>query len=96
MSRDLTPEELAEWEVAKAKIQKKDVTHRPVCPECGKQTIVIFTPPKSYLYPKDGTVHPDSYKLIHTPEYVDWERAHIYCCNASTNCKIDTRIMDLS
>lgn len=75
--------------------QPRDVSHRPICPECGKQTIVLFTPPKDYLYPKDGTVHPDAYALLGKPEYVDWERAHLYCCNAETNCKFDTKLSDL-
>lgn len=62
--------------------------NRPICPECGKQTIVLFTPPKTGIV---GTK--EGYKTIGTPEYIDWERAHLYCCNGETNCKYEAMIM---
>lgn len=71
-----------------------DRSHRPICPECGKHSIVMFTPPKAYLYPKDGTVHPDAYTLP-TNEKIDWDKAHLYCCNGETNCKFTTLLGDL-
>lgn len=40
----------------------------------------MFTPPKE----------PADFSKLGSPEYVDWERAHIYCCNGETNCTIDT------
>lgn len=80
----------------KFKILKLKKNQRyPICPECGESSIVGFTPPKAYLYPKDGTVHPDAYKLLGKPEYVDWERAHLYCC-ADNNCKFNTRFNQLT
>ncbi len=60
-------------------------TKYPVCPECGCNTLVMFTPPKE----------PANYDLMGTDEYVDWDRAHLYCCN-DENCKFDTRIKDLT
>lgn len=57
--------------------------NRPICPECGERTIVLFTPPKLPL----------DMKLIGSAEYVDWSRAHIYCCNASTNCKYEPMLI---
>lgn len=51
--------------------------NRPICPECGKATIVLFTPPKENAH----------YEDIGKAEYVDWNRAHLYCCNGESNCK---------
>lgn len=59
---------------------KKD---RPICPECMKPTIVLFTPPKENA----------DYKDIESPDYVDWNRAHLYCCNGETNCTYTAMIM---
>lgn len=58
----------------------------PLCPECGYNTIVGFTPPKE----------PAQFELLGTPEYVDWNRARLYCCNGETNCKYNTRFLDLT
>jgi len=59
----------------------------PICPECGKNTIVLFTPPKEGIV---GTKK--GYKLFHSnsPDYIDWTKANLYCCNAESNC--ETRI----
>ncbi len=56
----------------------------PLCPECGQATIVGFTPPKEGMY-CDGD-----------PEKVDWNKAHMYCCNVESNCEFDTRFLDLT
>ena len=58
----------------------------PICPECKQKTIVLFTPPKE----------PINFQLLGTPDYIDWDRAHIYCCNGETDCKINTRLKDLT
>lgn len=71
------------------KIIKLKQSIRPICPECGKATLTLFLPPKKYLYPKDGEVHPDAYKLLGTEEYVDWYRAHLYCSNGTKNCQFN-------
>ena len=63
----------------------------PICPACGKHTIVGFTPPREGIV---GTE--EGYKTIGTPKYVDWNRAHLYCCNAETNCRFETRFVDLT
>lgn len=68
------------------KIIKKEERKYPICPECGMHTIVAFTPPKE----------PANFELLGKPEYVDWERAHLYCCNGETNCKFNTRFVDLT
>ena len=73
----------------------RDTSHRPLCPECHQPTVVLFSPPKDYLFPKDGTVHPDAYTLMGKQEYVDWNKAHLYCSNASTNCTFNTLLSDL-
>lgn len=56
---------------------KKPIANRPICPECGCNTLVLFTPPKQ----------PIKHELLGTNEYIDWDRAHLYCCNGETNCK---------
>ena len=75
------------------KILKKEKRKYPVCPECGQHTIVLFSPPHRG---KDGKVLcPD--KFFKDPQgYVDWHEAHIYCCNGSTNCQINTKIIELT
>lgn len=62
--------------------------NRPICPECKKQTIVLFTPPKEGIVGTD-----EGYSTIGTPEYIDWNKAHLYCCNGKTNCKYEARLM---
>lgn len=64
-------------------LPKKREKNRPICPECGEATIVLFTPPKE----------PRDFNLLGTPEYIDWKRAHVYCCNGSTNCKYEVLLM---
>jgi hypothetical protein len=61
----------------------------PVCPECGRHTLVMFTPPKKGAkYPPKNDDYANG--------YVDWNRAHLYCCAGDTSCKFDTRVMDLT
>jgi hypothetical protein len=62
--------------------------NRPICPECKKQTVVLFSPPREGIV---GTK--EGYDTIGTPEYVDWNRAHLYCCNGESNCKYTAYIM---
>lgn len=56
----------------------------PICPECGCNTLVGFTPPH-----KGGSASRDNWNSV------DWERAHLYCCNGTTNCQYNTRFIDL-
>lgn len=73
------------------KIIKLKPRKYPLCPECGEATIVGFTPPREGIV---GTE--EGYSKIGTPEYVDWNRAHLYCSNGKTNCKFTTRFFDLT
>lgn len=52
----------------------------PICPECGQRSIVLFAPPKETARNSE----------------VNWDIAHIYCCNGRSNCKINTLIKDLT
>lgn len=58
----------------------------PICPECGKSTVVLFAPPKD----------PPDFSLIGKEEYTDWYRAHLYCCNGETDCKFQPLLTDLT
>lgn len=58
----------------------------PICPDCGCNTVVAFTPPKE----------PIQFSKLGTPDYIDWTRSHLYCCNGETNCKFQVAIVDLS
>jgi hypothetical protein len=69
---------------------KNKITY-PICPECGCNTLVGFTPPREGIV---GTK--EGYETIGTVEYVDWNKAHLYCCNAESNCKFNTRFVDLT
>ena len=63
----------------------------PICPHCGCNTIVAFTPPREGIV---GT--PEGYRLYgegNWAEYVDWNRAHLYCCNGETNCDVHMPII---
>lgn len=56
----------------------------PICPECGNNTLVGFTPPKENMsFLENGN------------DAIDWNKAHLYCCNGDTNCKFSTRFIDL-
>lgn len=66
--------------------QQKEEKKYPICPECGCNTLVGYTPPKE----------PVQSELLGTPEYVDWEKAHLYCCNGEKDCKYSTRFVDLT
>ena len=57
----------------------------PICPACGCNTIVLFSPPREDVW-NDLTKR---YALQGTAEYVDWDRAHLYCCNGETNCQVN-------
>jgi len=74
----------------KLKIVSLKKSRYPICPECGKRTIVLFTPPKC---DSNGIPY---FSKIGTPEYTDWERAHLYCCNADSNCSYDTFLYQLT
>lgn len=65
-------------------------TRYPICPDCGCNTLVGFTPPREGII---GTQ--EGYDTIGTPEYVDWNRAHLYCAN-DANCKYEARFVDLT
>lgn len=67
------------------------IAKRPICAECGCNTLVLFTPPKEDIV---GTEY--SYKTIGTPDYVDWNKAHLYCCNGETNCKTTYYLNELT
>jgi hypothetical protein len=58
----------------------------PICPECGCNTLVMFSPPREGIV---GTE--EGYRLwaLHSADYVDWDKAHLYCCNGQTNCQIN-------
>jgi hypothetical protein len=62
------------------------VASYPICPECKCNTLVLFTPPKE----------PVDFALLGSPEYIDWERAHLYCANGATNCSYEVRLYDLT
>jgi len=62
----------------------------PICPECLCNTLVMFSPPHEGLV---GTER--GYKLYaekNWNEYVDWSKAHLYCCNGETNCNVNIPI----
>jgi hypothetical protein len=65
-----------------------DKKNRPICPQCKEPTIVLFTPPKKGIV---GTWF--GYANIGKPSYIDWKRAHLYCCNGSTNCIYTAKLM---
>ena len=75
----------------KIKIVRLKQRKYPLCPECGMATIVGYTPPREGIVGTD-----EGYRTIGTAAYVDWERAHLYCCNGETNCKFQTRFFDLT
>ena len=61
---------------------------RPICPLCGCNTLVLFSPPREEVFAHDRL----RYLMLGTQEYVDWDRAHLYCCNGETNCDINIPI----
>lgn len=84
MSRDYDPEIDGPLPVAPLPEPLPATKLRPICPFCGCNTLVLYTPPKEEI-----SRHPKlRYALIGGPEYVDWDRAHLYCCNGETNCDI--------
>lgn len=88
MSRDYDPEidgplrqESPPPELPKTKM-------RPICPLCGCNTLVLFTPPKKEVFD-----HPKlRYSMLGTSDYIDWDRSHLYCCNGETDCRIEIPI----
>jgi hypothetical protein len=88
MSRDYDPEIDGPLPGDATPPQLPETKLRPICPLCGCNTLVLFTPPK-----KEVIEHPKlRYSMLGTPEYVDWNRAHLYCCNAETDCRIEIKI----
>lgn len=65
---------------------KKGFVRYPICPECNQETVVLFSPPKM----------PIDFKIIGEQEYVDWYKAHLYCCNGQSNCKWTAKLIDLT
>lgn len=61
---------------------------RPICPLCGCNTLVLFSPPREEVFAHDKL----RYTMLGTQEYVDWDRAHLYCCNGETDCRIEIPI----
>ena len=68
----------------KKKVIKK-MNIYPICPDCGQNTVVLFTPPKE----------PPDYTKLGTNEYVDWDKASLYCCN-DENCKFSPKLTELT
>lgn len=71
--------------------QRSEGRKYPICPLCGCNTIVMYSPPREGLVGTD-----EGYRLYfeqNWAEYVDWNRAHLYCCNADTDCKIEMPII---
>jgi len=86
MSRDYDPA-IDGPPSADAKQPELPATKRyPICPECLCNTLVMFSPPH------DGLVGTErGYKLYaegNWNEYVDWSKAHLYCCNGETSCNV--------
>lgn len=75
------PQEPLPQELPKTKL-------RPICPLCGCNTLVLFSPPRDEILAHDKL----RYSMLGTQEYVDWDRAHLYCCNGETNCDINIPI----
>ena len=63
----------------------KNWVRYPICPDCGRDTIVLFSPPKE----------PINFEILGSQEYVDWYKAELYCCNGESNCQYRARIIDL-
>lgn len=63
----------------------------PICPECGCNTVVLFSPPREGIV---GTK--EGYETMGTSAYVDWDKAHLYCANAETNCHLNTLLSELT
>lgn len=53
--------------------------------------MVLFTPPREGIV---GTE--EGYRTFGTDAYVDWSKAHLYCCNGETNCKTTVLLKDLT
>ena len=88
MSRDYDPELDGPLPAETSPPELPNTKRYPICPECGCNTIVLFTPPREDVW-NDLTKR---YALIGTAEYVDWDRAHLYCCNGQTNCNVNISI----
>lgn len=71
--------------------EKQSTRNYPICPRCGCNTIVMYSPPREGIV---GTE--EGYRLYHEKNwaaYVDWNRAHLYCCNGDTNCDVTMPII---
>jgi hypothetical protein len=58
----------------------------PVCPECGCNTVVLFTPPKRAFF----------YETPVNLDNIDWAKSHLYCANGSTNCDFKVLLTELT
>ena len=86
MSRDYDPEIDGPLPVEPTPEPLPETKRYPICPVCGCNTLVMYSPPR------DGLVGTDEgYRLYaekNWAAYVDWNRAHLYCCNGETNCDV--------
>lgn len=89
MSRDYIPELDGPLPIEPVQAPLPMTKQRPICPLCGCNTLVLFAPPNDEILAHDRL----RYSLLGTPEYIDWNRAHLYCCNAETNCDISIPII---
>jgi len=86
MSRDYDPEIDGPLPVEPAKPGLPHTKLYPICPECGCNTIVMYSPPREGIVGAE-----EGYRLYaekNWSAYVDWNRAHLYCCNGETNCNV--------
>ena len=88
MSRDHDPDSDGPRPVEPLPDPLPETKLRPICPLCGYNTLVLFTPPKKGVFDNSKL----RYSMLGTPEYVDWDRAHLYCCNGETDCRIEIPI----
>ena len=89
MSRDYDPNFDGPLPVEPRPVQLPMTKLPPICPLCGCNTLVLFSPPKAAVIGHDKL----RYSMLGTPEYVDWDRAHLYCCNGQSNCEIEIPII---
>ena len=91
MSRDYDPEIDGPLPVTPAEPELPAGANYPICPVCGCNTIVAFSPPRHGIVGTD-----EGYRLYSEKNwaaYVDWNRAHLYCCNGETNCDVKIPII---
>lgn len=87
-------------DMKKYKILKLEKRHYPVCPECGRHTIVGFFPPRDCdtcgvaltgngSICETGKTHPIIWQG-------DATRSSLYCCNGETNCSYHVLFSELT